>query len=107
MVTFSSSPLVCDMSRDALDGEALVLELAAEVLKVRRQKMIAMAKNILEVRRPGISQSFASWTEEDVLREAGEALMCITQEYEESCDNLMTFLAMRNAIVSVHDTAQE
>ena len=45
MVTFSSSPLVCDMSRDALDGEALVLELAAEVLKVRRQKMIAMAKH--------------------------------------------------------------
>ena len=95
------------MSRDALDGEALVLELAAEVLKARRQKMIAMAKNILEVRRPGISQSFASWTEEDVLREAGEVLMCITQEYEEARDNLMTFLAMRNAIVSIHDTAQE
>ena len=95
------------MSRDALDGEALVLELAAELVKARRQKMIDMAKDILEVRRPGISQSFASWTEEDVLREAGEVLMCITQEYEEARDNLMTFLAMRNATVSIHGTAQE
>ena len=94
------------MTRDDLDGQALVLELAVEVLKLRRQKMLAMAEDILEARCPGIHRSLVNWTEEDVLCEAGEALKCITQDLEDAQEDLASFLAMRNAIVAINGIAQ-
>ena len=48
----------------------------------------------------------AYWTDEDVVREAGEALKCITQDLEDAQDDLTSFVAMRNSIVAINCIAQ-
>ena len=62
-------------------GEALLLDLQVEVLKMRRQKMLVLASYILEVRAPGIVSRMPN--EHDILREAGNALHGIDADVAE------------------------
>ena len=78
------------LADDASDrGEALCLDLAVEVLKMRRQRMLVLASYILELRAPGIMSRMSN--EDDVLREAGNALLGINTDVAEAEGALRVF----------------
>ena len=93
------SSLGSGMILDEHDGHDLVLDLQVELLKMRRQKMVALARCVLNARCPGIGHRIEN--DDDVLREAGYALSIINQDIEDAQDELVNFRAMRNAIAAI------